>query len=286
MTSLADWLFTAADRLRTAGIETASADAELLLSHVLECPRGEVRAMALGSAQLPQQKIPELEALLRRRESREPLQHLTGMAPFRHLELMVGPGVFVPRPETEILVDLALGALRAMPSAEPRVADLGTGSGAIALSLAHELITAQVFAVERSDAAAAWAARNIDRWGQGRVQLIVADLATALGEYEGSFDVVVSNPPYIPEHAVPRDPEVHRFDPPQALYGGQDGLAVVRVLIDRAWRLIRPGGQLFIEHGESQARAIHGLLVARGFASPATHRDFTGRDRVTGAVRP
>jgi release factor glutamine methyltransferase len=224
-----------------------------------------------------------LANLADRRAAREPLQHLTGRAAFRHLELAVGPGVFVPRPETETVVQFAIDALLESASPEPTAIDLGTGSGAIALAMATEVPHARVHAVERSAEAHAWAARNMQ--GVENLTLVHGDLATAFDELRGTVDVVISNPPYVPDAAVPRDPEVRLHDPAQALYGGADGLDVVRVISRRAQELLHAGGLLVLEHGELQGAAIRAILTADGWDAAATHQDLTRRDRATTALR-
>ena len=274
--------------LASAGVPTPRVDAELLLAHVTGTGRGVVRARAVtGSALLPGHKE-ALVASIVRRASREPLQHITGTAGFRSLELHVGPGVFVPRPETEGVAQLAIDALRAAPEAEPIAVDLGTGSGALALALATEVPRSRVVAVEVSPDAAAWTRRNIDAVAATNVRLVEGDMATVaeeLPELAGAVAVVVSNPPYIPVGMVPRDPEVRLHDPATALYGGEDGLDLVRALSLTALALLRPGGALVIEHGELQGAAIRDLLSADGWRTPATQADLTGRDRSTTAVR-
>lgn len=272
-------------RLGEAGVPTPEADAELLLAHVLGIGRGEVQAKAVtGAAVTGAERRAYLDAV-ERRAAREPLQHITGRAPFRALELHVGPGVFVPRPETELAAQLAIDAVLAVATPRPRAVDLGTGSGAIALALATEVPHAEVVAVERSPEAHAWAERNIRASGADNLRLVLGDLAEALPELDGTVDVVVSNPPYIPDDAVPRDLEVRLHDPAAALYGGPDGLDVVRALSLRARALLRPGGTLVIEHGEEQGAELQALLAADGWRAPATHRDLLGRDRVTTATR-
>jgi release factor glutamine methyltransferase len=275
----------AVDALAAAGVPTPDADAELLLGHVLGLSRGEVQARVVAGTGIPAAEADAIAALVARRAAREPLQHLTGHAPFRSLDLLVGPGVFVPRPETESVAQLAIDLLQAVPSPEPVAVDLGTGSGAIALALATEVPHARVFAVERSPEAHAWAARNVEAIGATNLLLVLGDLAEALPELDGTVDVVVSNPPYIPDDAIPRDPEVRLHDPAVALYGGPDGLDVVRVLSRRARELLRPGGALVIEHGELQGAEIRALLAADGWRAPATTRDLLGRDRATTALR-
>lgn len=285
MTTLAEWIDSASAQFEAAGILDGRVDAELLLAFVLDASRGQVQADALLGRELAPAAEVTLDALRERRANREPLQHLTGFAPFRQLELRVGPGVFVPRPETELVVQFAIDALRAVPSAEPRAVDLGSGSGAIALAMATEVPTSRIWAVEKSTDARTWTARNIERYGDGRVELVAGDLADCLPELDGTLDVVISNPPYIPDAAIPRDPEVQRFDPPLALFGGPDGLDLVRALSLTALRLARPGGLLVIEHGEQQAAAIADILHTDGWHAIAHHRDFTGRDRATTALR-
>lgn len=276
--------------LGAAGIPDPEVDADLLIGQVLNVGRGRVQAMALAAVALNEADAVSVADLVARRTRREPLQHITGRAPFRHLELAVGPGVFVPRPETEQVTQFAVDALALVVRAPdavggPIAVDLGTGSGAIALALASEVPYAQVYAVENSPDAFAWAARNVQECRVTNLSLVLADLAVALPELDGQASVVVSNPPYIPSDAVPRDPEVRLFDPATALYGGADGLDVIRVLSLTALRLLRPGGTLVLEHGEDQGAAVRQLLAADGWHAPSTHRDYTGRDRATTALR-
>ena len=244
-----------------------------------------MQAKALLSAPLRDEETLAIEALVARRAAREPLQHIVGRAPFRALELAVGPGVFVPRPETEQVAQFAIDALRAVASSEPIGVDLGTGSGAIALAMASEVPHARVYAVEVSPQAFIWARQNFRSEGAENAQLLLADLAHALSELNGTVDVVISNPPYIPLGAIPRDPEVRLFDPELALYGGEDGLDVVRRVSETALRLLRPGGTLVLEHGELQAAQIAALLTEHGWSAVAHHRDLSGRDRATTALR-
>jgi release factor glutamine methyltransferase len=271
--------------LADAGVPTPEVDAELLLGHALGVSRGQLQARAVTGATVAEGERAAFLTALERRTAREPLQHITGLAPFRSLELAVGPGVFVPRPETEFVAQLAIDALLAVPTAQPLAVDLGTGSGAIALALATEVPHAQVVAVERSPEAHAWAERNVQASGADNIRLVLGDLADALPELDGTVDVVASNPPYIPDEAIPRDVEVRLHDPAAALYGGPDGLDVVRALSRRARALLRPGGALVIEHGELQGAAMRDLLTSDGWRAAATHRDLLGRDRVTTAVR-
>jgi release factor glutamine methyltransferase len=217
-----------------------------------------------------------------------PLQHLTGRAPFRHLELAVGPGVFVPRPETEQLTGWVLERLAG--AAAPLVVDLGAGSGAIALSVAHEQPAARVVAVERDAGAIEWTRANAAARaaaGDRPVEVLAGDMTDPqlLRELDGAVDVVVSNPPYVPDGArVPR--EVADHDPPLALWGGPDGLDVVRGLLRTAARLLRPGGWLGIEHADQQGGALPALVRSHGaFTAVADHPDLAGRPRFTTAQR-
>jgi release factor glutamine methyltransferase len=283
---LADALRRAAARLTNAGVPDADVDAELLAAHVLGGTRGAVRAAAIRGDVIPDAVADTFRSLVERRATREPLQHLTGVAPFRHLELRVGPGVFVPRPETEMVAQLAIDALAAAASPAPIAVDLGTGSGAIALALATEVPHGQVFAAENSVDAFVWTKENFQHVGAENARLAFVDLARAFPELDGTVSVVVSNPPYVPDEAIPRDPEVRFFDPPAALYGGADGLDVVRVVSGVALRLTHPGGLLVLEHGEWQGAAIRELLIADGWRATATHQDLTMRDRATTAIRP
>ncbi|MEV8274000.1 peptide chain release factor N(5)-glutamine methyltransferase [Microbacterium sp. NPDC077184] len=284
--SLTTELDAAAAVLSRSGVEDPRVDAELLAAHVLGIGRGELQARLVTGGTLGDDQRDALRRAIERRATREPLQHITGVAAFRHLELRVGPGVFVPRPETEIVAQIAIDALVAAATPEPIAVDLGTGSGAIALALATEVPHARVHAAENSVDAFLWTRENFDRVGAPNARLAFIDLAQAFPELDGVVSVVVSNPPYVPDGAVPRDPEVRLYDPPAALYGGADGLDVVRVLSDTALRLLHPGGTLVIEHGEWQGAPIRDLLTAAGWRSAATHPDLTLRDRATTAVRP
>lgn len=283
-TSLAAVVRTAAQRLADVGVPDPLVDAELLAGHILGRRRGEVQAAIVRGDGIDDAAVSALDEAVTRRAAREPLQHITGTAPFRHLELAVGPGVFVPRPETETVVQYAIDALLSSPESAPVGIDLGTGSGAIALAMATEVPHARIFAAELSEDAHAWASRNVA--GVENLTLVLSDLGEAFPELDGTASVVISNPPYVPDAAIPRDPEVRLFDPAMALYGGEDGLDIVRVLSSRALRLLRPGGLLVIEHGELQGESIRDLLAADGWRAPATHRDLTLRDRTTTALRP
>lgn len=268
-------------RLAEAGVGSARADAELLAGHLLGLGRGEVQAAALRGAAVPA----GFDDLVDERVRRVPLQHLTGRAGFRGLDLAVGPGVFVPRPETEDVAGAAVDAARAVAAAgtRPLVVDLCTGSGAIAAAVAVEVPSAVVHAVELDPQAHAWAARNLEGTG---VELHLADATTWSGGLDGTVDVVVANPPYIPDSMVPVDPEVAEHDPVLALYGGwPDGLAIPRAVVVRAAGLLRPGGVVVVEHAESQQRHLLTSLRPPVWQVCAGHRDLAGRPRYVRAVR-
>lgn len=263
--------------LAEAGVPSPDVDARLLAEHVLGGP--------LVTAGLPRSdQLTAFAALVERRRRREPLQHLTGEMFFRYLRLVSEPGAFVVRPETEVVAEEAITVARQVPA--PRVVDLCTGSGAIALAVATEVPTATVWAVELSLEALPVAARNVAELAP-HVALVPGDAATALPELDGTVDVVVSNPPYVPPDAVPQDPEVRDHDPDLALYGGgSDGLDVPRAVLATAARLLRPGGTVVMEHAEVQAAAARAAAVATGaFTDVRTVQDLTGRDRMVVARR-
>jgi release factor glutamine methyltransferase len=274
----------AARRLAEAGVESPRVDAELLLAHVLDVPRG--RLLTLDEA--GGDDAARFAELVGQRADRVPLQHLTGRAAFRHLELAVGPGVFVPRPETEQLTGWALERLADLDG--PIVVDLGSGSGAIALSIAQEHPGARVTAVERDPGAIAWTRHNAMARvaaGDTAVGVVAGDMTdpALLSELDGRVAVVVSNPPYVPDDAVlPR--EVADHDPPLALWGGRDGLDVVRGMLTVAARLLHPGGWLGIEHADQQGTALPAVVRAHGaFTDVEDHPDLAGRPRFTTARR-
>jgi len=274
----------ATERLAAAGVPSPRVDAEELLAHVLGRPRATLAAAEPLDAD-HNRRYAELVEL---RADRVPLQHLTGVTGFRYLDLAVGPGVFIPRPETELLAGWVVEALRGHPA--PVVADLCAGSGAIALALANELPAATVYAVELDPHAVAWARRNADARrsaGDRPVILLEADAAapSTLADLDGTVDVVVMNPPYVPDDAVVA-PEVARHDPHLAIFGGPDGLVVVRRLIARAASLLRPGGLLGIEHADLQGELLPAAVTAAGgFSCVEDHRDLNDRPRFTTATR-
>ncbi len=262
--------------LAAAGVASPDYDAAELLAHVLGTSRS---ALSLVDRVTPQQ-AEAYDVLVARRATREPLQHLTGTAAFRHVEVAVGPGVFVPRPETELLAGWAGDRARQVASTGrvPVVVDLCTGSGAIALAVATEVPVAQVHAVELGDAAHEWARRNLA--GSG-VDLRHGDMADACPDLDGAVDVVVCNPPYIPLDAYESVAvEARDHDPALALFSGADGLAAMRVLERAAARLLRPGGVVGAEHADVQGAAAQAVFTATGrWCDVRDHADLAGRDR-------
>ncbi|HXL90499.1 MAG TPA: peptide chain release factor N(5)-glutamine methyltransferase [Streptosporangiaceae bacterium] len=288
MSLLLDEIALASARLAEAGVESPRTDAELIAAAVHNVKRGELHT------------VPDAEfdarfwADIARREAREPLQHITGRAHFRYLELEVGPGVFVPRPETEVMTGWAISLLREMDVSAPVVIDLGTGSGAIALAIAQEVPRARVHAVEGDPLARAWAERNVSTYVEnapytaGRVMVHAGDFCSTdvLSELDGTVDLVVTNPPYIPVGAsVP--PEVGEYDPPAALWSGTDGLDAIRAVERTARRLLRPGGAVAVEHGAQQGAAVYWVFPEEnGWRDTRNNKDLAGRDRFVTATWP
>jgi len=279
MNLLLDEVAVAASRLAEAGVESPRTDAELIAAHVHGVSRGALHTVPDAAFD------PRYWDDVARRASREPLQHITGRAFFRYLELEVGPGVFVPRQETEVMTGWAIDALGEMDVAEPVVADLGTGSGAIALAIAQEVPGARVHAVEADPLARQWAERNIARCAEaaphtaGRIVLHSGDFAGALADLDGTVDLVITNPPYIPVGSwVP--PEVGEYDPATALWAGRDGLDAIRVVERVARRLLRAGGLVAVEHGAPQGGAVYWVFAEEhGWRGTRNHTDLSGRDR-------
>lgn len=275
--------------LTAAGCASAAAEARWLLEDTLELPSG---GLALrGAEPVGPPARDRLAALVARRAAGEPLQYVLGWAPFGPLRLAVGPGVFVPRPETEGLADRAATHLRAAsagPPARPPVAvDLCTGSAAIACYLAHTVPAAWVLATELDPAAAAWARRNAAALpGPGRVEILDGDLDAPLPEtLAGRVDVLTVNPPYVPSRAIVTLPaDVRGHEPRRALDGGDDGLDVLRRVTARAGRWLRPGGHFLCEIGDDQAAPAVACVRAAGLTAVSVRPDLAGRDRVLEAV--
>jgi release factor glutamine methyltransferase len=283
---LRELLTSATTVLARAGVASPRVDAELLLAHVLGVPRGRLTvAPAPGADQRG-----DFHRLVERRAAREPLQHLVCTAAFRHLELAVGPGVFIPRPETELLVDAAAAVLTSVESAV--VVDLCAGSGALGLAIHQEFPSSRVIAVERSEGALAWLRRNVASCASdGRCSVVAGDVSDGalvhhreLADVVGAVDVVVSNPPYVPSTAA-IDAEV-AHDPSDAVFAGIDGLALMPSVFALAGRLLRPGGLFVVEHSDGHGREVVELARSSGeWQSVSGHVDLAGRDRFVTAVR-
>jgi release factor glutamine methyltransferase len=270
-----------------AQIETAgysSVDAEILLAHLLGLTRMELHnpiALERALAEVTDESaiVDGYAELVKRRCNHEPVQYLTGSAGFRNLDLAVGPGVLVPRPETEGLVEEVLKHIANLPGAVS-VIDLGAGSGAMAISIATEAPNTHVIAVEKSADAIEWLKQNVAFYDES-IRIVQGDVADVL---EGvKCDVVVANPPYVPD-SQPLPKDVANFEPAIALFGGPDGLELPKRFIEAAARLLKAGGLLAIEHTETQGEAIAKLLSA-DFNQIALHQDLTGRPRWTSAIR-
>ena len=273
-----------------AGLPSPAADAFQLVAHALGVDRHELSRLIVLRTPLDDDALAHLAGLVARRVSREPLQHLTGVAGFRNIEILVGPGVFIPRAETELSAGLAVAAAAGLVAAgaRPLVVDLCSGSGAIALSVADEVPGARVVALELSAEAVGWATRSLARLEQqqpgiaARVELRQGDATglAGLSDVVGVVDVVVANPPYIPPDAEPVEPEVRDHDPAMALYGGgTDGLEVPRAVVGVAEALLKPGGLFVMEHGDRQGGATRALVAGPEWQDVNTQRDLTGRDR-------
>ncbi len=306
MRTIRDVLVDAQRRLANAGIDSAAAETSELLAHVL----GVQRSRLFMHDNIDEDDRVAFEKLLAKRLNRIPLQHITGTAAFRRIELNVGPGVFIPRPETELVAEAAIRFLRECEN--PIAVDLCAGSGAIALSLAIEVPGAQVVGIELSPDAFAWLEQNVKRF-ESEVSVEVHQLdatdftASVFTKLAGACDVVTCNPPYIPVDMIPRDPEVRNHEPAMALYGGVDGLEVVRGIAKTAAMLLKPGGLLVVEHADVQgpeageASVVNVLKQARLDAELATfiagvpgellftgvsdRSDFNQRPRFTLATR-
>jgi release factor glutamine methyltransferase len=280
---LSEALALASQKLSQAGVPSPQADATWLLCHILETDRSDLLTRITFDQELTPEQTLAFDAALARREKREPLQHITGTTAFRSLELKVGPGVFVPRPETEQVVQYAIDFLRQLPMPGKAI-DLGTGSGAIAIAMALEVPQSTVYAVELSEDAHNYAAHNIAA-NNVSVELRLGAMQEVVGDLVGQLDVVISNPPYIPNSAIPIDPEVRDYDPDLALYGGEDGLDVIRDISGIAAALLRRGGLLVLEHADGQSDAIRELLLNDGWFGVSAFQDATGRHRTITAIR-
>ncbi|PPG35086.1 peptide chain release factor N(5)-glutamine methyltransferase [Pseudoclavibacter sp. RFBG4] len=276
------------EQLKAAGIADERTETDVLLAAVLRVSRGEVQMRSLLGRAVSEADAQAVSKAASRRARHEPLQHVTGWAPFIDMELAVGPGAFVPRPETESLVTAAVELLGGAESTRAKLTgvDVGSGTGAVALGVArlHGGIT--MTAIERSSAAWPWLRSNVASYGEGAVATFFGDAARAFAALpSGSLDLVVSNPPYVPAANRPESREVWHHDPEAALYSGRDGLDFIRELAIWSARALRPEGVLVIEHEDSQGAEIREIFGSAGFRRAATARDLTGRDRITSAIR-
>ncbi|RIY24950.1 protein-(glutamine-N5) methyltransferase, release factor-specific [Bifidobacteriaceae bacterium NR021] len=291
-------------RLREAGVESAEYDARLLLAKACGVSLAELnKALILGDlTDFSHDYASRYSDFVTRRASREPLQHIVGRAPFRYLDLQVGKGVFVPRPETEIVVDAGLDWLRESGISKPTVVDLCAGSGAIGLSIATEVADAQVWAVEKSPEAFQYLRKNFEETAKNyenmqihsryhavladATKAHVSDLTPELHAICGKADLVITNPPYVPENQVPEQIEVREYDPPLALYGGSaDGLAIPEQIMRAAFALLRCGGAMVMEHDISQGDSLKKYAESVGFSRARVGNDLTGRPRYTFAQK-
>jgi len=270
--------------LLDGGVPSPGVDADLLAAFVLGVERAELKLRELRGDNFTAQMAARYAQLVEQRAARIPLQHLTGVGHFRYLSLKVGPGVFSPRPETETVVQVGLDFLAQQSLSAPNCIDLCSGSGAIAAALATEVPGSTVSAVELSDQAIGYTRANCEPLG---ITVLHQDASALPEQMDGTMDLVISNPPYIPPNAVPREPEVREHDPHMALYGlGDDGLQIPRAITAQALRLLRPGGMFVMEHAEVQADSAAAMLHDAGFTQIRSHQDLTGRARSTSAIAP
>lgn len=276
------------EQLKARGVASAHVEADLLLAGVLGISRGEVQMRSLLGREVTEQEALDVASATARRARREPLQHVLGVAPFLDMELAVGPGVFVPRPETESLVTAAVELIgSAVAGRQLAGVDVGSGSGAVALGVARRHGHIRMTAIEASSAAWPWLRANVETYGDETVTPYFGQASRAFsGMAVGELDLVVSNPPYVPSENRPESREVWRHDPEVALYSGADGLDFIRELAIWASATLRPGGVLIVEHEDTQGTEIRQVFTDVGFADAATVKDLTGRDRITSAVLP
>lgn len=304
MQELLQVLRDAVKKLESAGVESAEYDARLLLSKACGVSLAELnKALILGDlTDFSPDYARKYSDFVTRRASREPLQHIVGRAPFRYLDLQVGKGVFVPRPETEVVVEAGLDWLRESGISKPTVVDLCAGSGAIGLSVVTEVADAQVWAVEKSPEAFQYLRKNFEETAKNHENLQISsryhavladatkahisDLTPELAQICGKVDLVITNPPYVPESQVPEQVEVREYDPPLALYGGSaDGLAIPEQIMRAAFALLKPGGVMVMEHDISQGDALKKYAESVGFSRALVGNDLTGRPRYTFAEK-
>lgn len=279
MTRPSDALHDYAGRLAAAGLPSPGADARILLAHAAGTTVGGL----LAQWEVDDDVLARAEAMVARREAGEPVQHITGEAHFRHETLNVGPGVFIPRPETELVAGWGIDWLAGRPKDSRRVVELCAGSGAIIRSIVREVAGVQAFANERSTLAEPYLRRNLEGLD---VVLEIGDMRRAFAGLDGTVDLVVVNPPYVPStlrEVLPSDVVAH--EPEDALFGGEDGLSSIREVAVVAGRLLREEGALVVEHDDSHQPAVLAVLAEAGFVDVRGHRDLTGRDRFATAFR-
>lgn len=284
--ALAEHIARATETFASAGVASAESDSWQIASHVMGTPRGELHAqMIMRPLEMTSEQQTLFTELVTRRASREPLWHIIGMAPFLDMDLSVGPGVFTPRPETELVATAALEEARSLHPGEGglKVVDLCAGSGALALAMARGLVHAEVLALELSDLAEPFLRQNIATYAPS-VELLMGDIEILRDhKWAGSIDLIVTNPPYLrPDE--PLDRETKDYDPQLALVSGEDGLELIRRLIGLAVDVMRPGGVLVMEHGVDQGDSIREILAKAGFLHATTVADLVGRERFTRAV--
>lgn len=282
--TLLDYLRLTTDFLAAKKIDSARLDAELLLGEVLGLAR--VQLYTNFERPLAREEVDRYRELVRRRAAREPVAYILGRREFWSLDFEIDRRVLVPRPDTELLVELAVAALQTRAGAATlHVADVGTGSGAVAVAIAKEVPNARVVATDKSQAALEVAPRNADRHGVAdRIEFVSGDLCAPLRGRE-PFDLIVSNPPYVKADEVAAlDPEIRDWEPRLALVSGADGMDATRALVESALQVLAPGGSLWVEVG-SQAGAVRECFVSNGYADVRVHRDLAGSDRVVNGYK-
>jgi release factor glutamine methyltransferase len=276
MTTLRQVIDAAEAALAEAGVGSPRADAELLAAHAAGTERGQ-----LALVEAPPGFVESYRALVARRASRVPLQHIVGTAAFGPVDVHVGPGVFIPRPETEAMLEWAVAQDL---SGSPVIVDLCTGSGALACALSMQWPGARIIAIDDSEEALKYARRNLEDTG---VEIVCADVTDAglLPELDGGVDLIVANPPYIPDGAQ-LEPEVAEHDPPHALFGGPDGMTVIDAIVDLAGRWLRVGGRCAVEHDDTTSQlTVEAFTRAGRFDGVTARHDLAGRLRFVTAVR-
>ena len=274
--SVRSHIASATNTLCAAGVDSPEVDARLLAAHVLG-----VAPMQLMFADVPADFGERYTELVSRRAAREPLQHIIGTAPFYGVDLAVGPGVFIPRPETEVLAEWAVQKLIDAPPA-PTVVDLGSGTGALAIAVARARLDATVYAVEKSAAARAYLQHNVDKLAP-QVNVVAGDMTDPELLAGIAADVVVSNPPYVPA-TLQLQQEVYA-DPHEAVFSGADGMAAIRGIVPVVKQMLKDGGAVGIEHDDTTSEAVQAELRAGGFADVRALEDMTGRARFVTASK-